>query len=128
MAQMTDPTTEFFEALNHRGPNPLLSRVRGTMRFEIERGEETDHWQLVLSEGNVSATQADRPGECTVTTDREYFDRLATGEANPFAGLLRNRVSVEGKLVLYAYLNHLLPGPPGAHDPRDWVRERGWRQ
>jgi hypothetical protein len=119
-----DPTTEFFESLNHRTPDPLLGRIRGTVRFELEEGDKLHTWLLVYSAGNVSAAQSDRPGECTVRTDREFFDRIATGEANPFAALLRNRVTVEGDLLLYNHLLHLVPGPPGAHEPRDWVRRR----
>src|SRR5262249_54154597 len=123
-----DPTTEFFEGLNHRPPDPLLSRIRGTVRFEIESAEGVETWLLVVSSGSVSATQTDRPGDCTVRTDRGFFGQIAAGQANPFAALLRNRVTVEGELVLYSYLHHLVPGPPSAHDSRDWVRQRGPRR
>lgn len=119
-----DPTTSFLESLNHRPPDVLLSRVRGTVRLELEEGDHLDTWLLVYSLGNVSAAQADRPGDCTVRTDRGFFDRIATGDVNPIAALLRNRVSVKGDLILYTYLRHLVPGPPGAHDPREWVRRR----
>ncbi|GAA3749060.1 hypothetical protein GCM10022225_36640 [Plantactinospora mayteni] len=122
-----DPTTEFFEALNHRAPDPLLGKIRGTVRFELESGTDIDTWLLVFSAGSVSATQTDRAADCTVRTDREYFNRIAAGEANPFAALLRNRLTVEGKLFLFSYLNRLVPGTPGAHEPRDWVRGRGQR-
>ena len=120
-----DPTTEFFEGLNHRPPDPWLGKIRGTVRFELEQGDQADTWLLVLSAGSVSATQTDRPADCTVRTSREVFNEIVSGRANPFASLLRNRVTVEGKLTLYSYLNHLAPGPPDAHEPRDWVRERG---
>ncbi|MEE6257391.1 SCP2 sterol-binding domain-containing protein [Plantactinospora sonchi] len=123
-----DPTTRFFEGLNHRGPDPLLGKVRGTVRFELEKDNRVDTWLLVLSAGSVSATQTDRRADCTVRTDREYFHEIAAGRANPFAALLRNRVTVEGDVRLYSYLNHLVPGPPGAHEPRDWVKRQGRRQ
>jgi putative sterol carrier protein len=123
-----DPTTEFFEGLNHRAPEPLLGRIRGTVRFEFEQGDDVETWLLVLSAGSVSATQTDRSADCTVRTARGVFNQIAIGETNPFAALLRNRVTVEGNLSLYTYLNHLVPGPPGAHEPREWVRSRGQRQ
>ncbi|MBF9130814.1 SCP2 sterol-binding domain-containing protein [Plantactinospora sp. S1510] len=119
-----DPTVEFFEGLNHRPPDPLLSRIRGTVRFELEQGNEVDVWLLVLSAGSVSATQTDRAADCTVRTARGVFNEIASGRANPFASLLRNRLTVEGKLSLYSRLNHLVPGPPDAHEPRHWVRDR----
>lgn len=123
-----DPTMEFFEGLNHRAPDPLLGGIRGTMRFDLEQGGEDDTWLLVFSAGNVSATQIGRPADCTVRTTRDTFHQIVTGETNPFAALLRNQVTVEGKLTLYGYLNHLIPGPPGAHHPRGWVREREQRR
>ncbi|MEQ4301469.1 SCP2 sterol-binding domain-containing protein [Plantactinospora sp. B6F1] len=122
-----DPTTEFFEGLNYRPPDPLLREIRGTIRFEFESDVDVDTWLLVFSAGSVSATESDRPADCTVRTDREFFNRVAAGEANVFAALLRNRVTVEGNLILYKYLLHLVPGPPGAHEPREWVR-RGHRR
>ncbi|MBE1484597.1 SCP2 sterol-binding domain-containing protein [Plantactinospora soyae] len=122
-----DPTTEFFEGLNHRPPDPLLGKIRGTVRFELEQGREVETWLLVLSAGSVSATQTDRSADCTVRAARDVFNEIASGRANPFASLLRNRLTVEGKLTLYSYLNHLVPGPPGAHEPRHWARDRGRR-
>ena len=40
---MTDATTEFFDDLGRRGHEPLLERVSGTLRFDLVRGERTDH-------------------------------------------------------------------------------------
>lgn len=119
-----EATTKFFEALNHRPPDPLLSAVRGTIRFELTHDGQVAHWLLVISSGNVSANQMDRPADCTIRTELEFFHRLADGSANWFAALLRSQVILTGDPSLYTYLYHLVPPPPNAHDPRDWVRQR----
>ncbi|MFY1687502.1 SCP2 sterol-binding domain-containing protein [Plantactinospora sp. WMMB782] len=122
-----DQSTQFFEGLNHRPPEPLLSKIRGTVRFELESDTGVDVWLLVFSAGSVSAAQTARPADCTIRTDRTFFNLVAAGEADTFAALLRNRLTIEGDLRLFPYLNHLVPGPPGAHDPRQWARQRGQR-
>lgn len=121
---MAEPTDEFFDGLGHRGPDPLLMKVRGTVRFDLGHRDGIDHWVLVMSEGNISASRGARPTDCVVSTDLRFFDKVTTGEANPIAALLRNEIAVEGNLLLFHYFQRLLPGPPGAHDPRELVRER----
>ncbi|MFI6763025.1 SCP2 sterol-binding domain-containing protein [Micromonospora sp. NPDC050417] len=121
---MADPTADFFDGLGHRGPDPMMTKVRGTVRFDLGHRDGTDHWVLVMSEGNISASRGERPADCVITTQLRFFDRVTTGEANPIAALLRNEITVEGNLLLFHYFQRLLPGPPGAHDPREMVRER----
>ena len=125
---MTDPTGEFFEALSHRDPDPRVAKIRGTVQLELERGVETDYWAVILAGGNVSALPGRRDAQCVINTTRDFFDLLVTGQAAAFAALLRNQISVSGDLLMYGYFQRLLPGPPGAHDPRALVAERGgWR-
>jgi putative sterol carrier protein len=121
---MADPTADFFDALGHRGTDPLLSRVRGTVRFDLGHRDGTDHWVLVLGEGTISASRGERPADCVISAALSFFDKVTTGEANAIAALLRNELSVEGNLLLFHYFQRLLPGPPGAHDPRELARER----
>jgi putative sterol carrier protein len=121
---MADPTADFFDGLGHRGPDPLMAKVRGTVRFDLGHRDGTDHWVVVMSEGNISASRAERPADCVVTTDMQVFDKVTTGEANPIAAALRNEITVEGNLSLFHYFQRLLPGPPDARDPREMVRER----
>lgn len=59
-----------------------------------------------------------------ISTQLQFFDKVTRGEANPIAALLRNEITVQGNLLLFHYFQRLLPGPPGAHDPRELVRER----
>lgn len=125
---MSDPIEEFFEALSHRDPDPLVAKVRGTIQIELERGGETDCWAIVLSNGNVSALPGRRDADCVIRVSREYFVRVVTGEAAPFAALLRNKISVAGDLLMFGFFQRLLPGPPGAHDPRSLVAARGDRR
>ncbi|MDG4829022.1 SCP2 sterol-binding domain-containing protein [Solwaraspora sp. WMMD1047] len=125
---MSDPTVEFLDALSHRPPDPLVARVRGTVQLELEDGVETDYWAVVLSNGNVSALPGRRPADCVINVRRSLFDEIATGRLAPFAALLRNQLTVSGDLLLYGYFQRLLPGPPGARDPRELVAERGGRR
>nr|MDT0658550.1 SCP2 sterol-binding domain-containing protein [Micromonospora sp. DSM 115978] len=125
---MSDPTDDFLEDLSHRPPDPLVATIQGTVQLELESGGETDYWAIVMNHGNVSALPGRRDADCVINVERDFFNQIASGTAAPFAALLRNQLSVSGDLLLYGHFQRLLPGPPGAHDPRALVAERGgWR-
>lgn len=119
---MTDPTEEFFDALGRRGHEPLLTEVKGTIRFDLARDHSTDHWFLSICQGDVSVSRAEGAADCVLRTDGALFDRLACGEANAHAAWLRNKITIEGnRPQLIDAFQRILPGPPGAHDPRPAV-------
>ncbi|SDY65537.1 SCP-2 sterol transfer family protein [Micromonospora pattaloongensis] len=124
---MASPTTELFTGIGRRGHEALLEKVQGSLRFDLEHDQQTDHWHLAISRGDVTVTQEDRPADCVVRTDQGLFDKLATGESNAIASLLRNRMTVEGNLRLLVLFERLLPGPPTARHPRPATRGR-WRR
>lgn len=124
---MTSPTTELFTSIGRRGYENLLEKVSGSLRFDLENGHEVEHWHLVINKGDVVVTQSAQPAECVVHADHDFFDRLATGEENPFTALLRNEITVEGNPRLLMLFGRLLPGPAHARHPRPATRGR-WRR
>jgi hypothetical protein len=111
-------TSEFFGELGRRGSDPLLGNATGSVRFDLARGEEIDHWLVVLNAGNVTASREDVGADCVVQADTALFDRIARGEVNPMAALLRGELTAEGDLELLMRLQRLLPGPPGSRRGR----------
>ncbi len=133
---MPNPTAEFFDGLAHRGHDPLLERMNGILRFNLSDGAERKEWMLAIRRGDLMVAEGDidperQPGmrglgepDCVVTTSRATFDRIAEGHTKPMAAWLRNQIAVEGRLEPLIMLERLLPGPPGAHDPRAIVATR----
>ncbi|MEV0395122.1 SCP2 sterol-binding domain-containing protein [Polymorphospora rubra] len=112
-------TETFFEELAWRETGEVPSHVTGTIRFDLHHDEEVDHWRLTFKRGVMFVSrEAGGEPDCTVTTDRAVFDRMTTGETNTPAAVLRNEITFAGQLTLFLYFQRLLPGPPGAHDPR----------
>jgi len=114
---MTEATTEFFQRLS-RGWQPAFEEVVGTLRFDLTDERGTDHWLLTVRHGEVSVSRSEQEADCVMRTDKELFDRLVRGEANPQAAWLRHRVKVDGDLRLIRLFSRTYPGPPGARDPR----------
>lgn len=123
---MPDPTAEFFEGLGRRGHEFLLRKIDGTVRFELEHDQQIDHWHLTITKGNLKVSRGRHEADTVIHAEKAFFDRMARGETKPLPGLLRNDITVEGKLQLLIVLERLLPGPPGARDPRPAAR-RGRR-
>ncbi len=112
---MTEATAAFFHDLEARTNDPLLEKVKGTLRFELapEQGELAERWVVALNKGAVIVSQEDdRTADCTVRAKRALFEGLTTGEVNAMAAVLRGDIVVEGDRELILRFQRLFPGPP----------------
>jgi SCP-2 sterol transfer family len=121
---MPDRTTQFFDALSRRGHEPLLEEVTGTIRFDLEHDHGVDHWFLAISHGDVRVSREDRDADAVIRTTKALFDRLASGEVPIYAAWVRNELRALGDIRLGRLVERIMPGPPGAHHPRTFARER----
>jgi putative sterol carrier protein len=111
---MADSTTEFMNDLNRRGRDPLLRKVNETLRFDLSSGEKIDRWLVRIKNGDVTVSHKGGAAETVIRADREVFDRLVRGEANPVASVLRGDVGWEGAWRNLVAVQRLFPGPPTA--------------
>jgi len=114
---MTDTTTQFFEELRQRDHDPQLEHSRGTLRFDIATGKETDHWLVMIDKGDVTVSHRGGEADATVGADKSVFDAIASGKASPVAAVLRGTLHVDGNLRLLSLFRRLLPGPPAVKAP-----------
>ena len=89
---MADATTEFMTALGRRVHDPLLRKVNETLRFELATGKKTDRWLVSIENGDVTVAHKGGEADTVIRADREVFDRMARGEANPVASVLRGEL------------------------------------
>lgn len=109
---MANASTDFLEELGRRGHLPLFEQIKGTLRFDLIEGQETDSWLVVVDHGNVRVSRGRQDADCVIYAERVFFDRIATGEANAVAALLRGLIQIEGDLQLALSVGRALPGPP----------------
>ena len=95
------------------------------MRFDIADGKRTERWLVVLEKGEIAVSRRHARADCVVSADRALFDRIASGEANALAALLREEVNVEGDINLLVLFQRLLPGPPRARKRRRTAKPTG---
>ena len=107
---MTDPTTEFFEELRERGYEPRIRQATGTLRFELAKGKAIDRWLVSVKKGDVTVAHKGGNADCIVRADRALFDRLASGELNGVAAVLRGELASEGNWKLLVLFQRLFPG------------------
>ncbi|MFY1686693.1 SCP2 sterol-binding domain-containing protein [Plantactinospora sp. WMMB782] len=118
-----DRIEAFFARLGETAHEPMLRRVTGRLRFDLD-GHSPDHWLLVIEGGRIDVTRSAGPATCVVRTTGELFERIVTGEANPLTARLRGDLTVEGDLALLRLFERSLPGPPDARDPRVFVAQK----
>jgi hypothetical protein len=121
---MGDATTRFFDELAARGPHLLPEKYEGTMRFDLTDHERTDHWVLSIHRGDVAVARGMTKTDSVMHSSHEHFERLVAGEENWIPLIVRGAFVVEGDLFLLTAFRRLLPGPPGAHHPRDLAPAR----
>lgn len=113
---MTSATTEFFDALKERGHEPMLEKATGTVRFDLTTGKRTERWFVSIDKGDIAVSHKNAAADCVVRGRRDVFDRIATGEVNAMAAILRGALSLEGDSPVAVLFQRLFPAPPkGAH-------------
>jgi hypothetical protein len=120
---MSDATTEFFEDLAQRGHEPLLRKISGTIRFDLVDGDRTECRYLTIDRGDVAVSRKRSSADGVLRIDRPLFNRIAVGEVNPIAAVIRGELAIDGDWRLLALVQRLFPGSPGARGPR---RRAGW--
>jgi putative sterol carrier protein len=110
---MATATSEFFDGLAAGGPEPRLARTTGSVRFDLTRGDTTEHWRVDIRRGAVGIARTADPADCVVRTDARMFDDLVRGRANAMAALLRGQLLADGKPELLILFQRLFPAPTG---------------
>jgi putative sterol carrier protein len=111
---MADLTKEFFDDLSRRGHEPLVDKADGSVRFDITDADHTDHWLVTIEHGDVRVSHAHADADCVVHGDRALFERMAGGEVNGMAAMLRGEIWFDGNPELLVLVQRLFPDPPGA--------------
>jgi hypothetical protein len=122
---VSDPIEAYFAQIARRAPERLLRRTAGTIRFELEEADTLDVWHLTIADGRIAVDHRARDADTVIRTRRDFFVRMARGEAKPLAAWLRNDIIAEGRFRFVVLLERLFPAPPGARHPRAFSGERG---
>ncbi|SCL26544.1 SCP-2 sterol transfer family protein [Micromonospora nigra] len=110
---MADVTQEFFRSLAQRGHDRRLSAIhQGSVRFDIGRDGQVDHWLVSIAKGDVTVSEQETGGDAVVRANRAVFDRIASGEAYFLTSVLRGEAIVEGSPRIFAAVRRLFPPPP----------------
>jgi putative sterol carrier protein len=118
---MTTSTAEFFDNLSRRGHEPLLKRVRATVRFDITDGERTEHRLVMIDHGDIRMSADDEPADCVFGGDRAVFDAIVGGRMTAMVALLVGVLAVDGDPELLVLTQRLLPGPAAGTSRRDAI-------
>lgn len=124
---MADATADFFDDLSKRGNEPLLGKVRATVRFDIVDGGRTDRWLLAIKDGALDVSRGDEAADCVITANKADFDLVASGRRNPMAAALRGTLSMDGNPRLLIRVQRLFPAPVGMPEstgPRSMGKRR----
>ena len=107
-----DPTERFFEELGQRGHEPLLRKLSGSVRFDIVDGKRVERRYVRVDKGQISVSGRGSGGQSVIRADRAVFGKIAGGQLNPVAALLRGELHMEGDWRLLVLVQRLFPGPP----------------
>jgi putative sterol carrier protein len=124
---MTTASATFFEDLAKSGSVPLLQRVKGSMRFDLDEDGSIEHWFVSIDKGVVKVSRKKTAADAVVNTDRSLLDDMVQGRVNATAAALRGLISVEGNLGLIMVFQRLFPGPPGARPAKGAAKRKGAR-
>jgi putative sterol carrier protein len=83
------------------------------MRFEVDDGTTIDTRRVEIHNGNVIVSRDDTsaPADCSVKGTKSLLDRVASGDANAMAAVLRGELRLDGDATLLLQFQRLFPGP-----------------
>ncbi len=120
---MADTISEFFQELAEQRRQPLLGRVRGTVRFDlVESQDAADQWLIAIDHGDVTVAHADGSADCVIRADKAFFELLIKGEQNALAAVLRGTIVCSGDIELLFAIQRIFPGPPGLRQTQGAAR------
>jgi hypothetical protein len=124
--QPTDAVAQLFDRTGRLGRVDMLADVTGSLRFDIAEDDQVvDQWTMLVDDGRITVEHRGGDTDCVVSLDRSLMARMATGQSNAMAALLRGDMMVTGDVQLLVLMERLLPGPAGAHGPRRTVVSQG---
>lgn len=109
---MPDATTEFFTGLEERGHEPLLEKARGSIRFDLLDDGRRARWLVEIDRGDLAVSHRNAKADCVIRAEKALFDRIATGEENAVAAVLRGAMAIEGNRQLLVLFQRVFPAPP----------------
>jgi SCP-2 sterol transfer family len=124
---MTSASAAFFEDLGRTGHVPLLQRVKGTLRFDLDDDGGIEHWYVAVDKGDVRVSRKKTSADTVVNADRSLLDDMVQGRVNATAAMLRGLISAEGNLGLIMLFQRLFPGPPNTRATKAAPKRRGGR-
>jgi hypothetical protein len=127
MATMTTASATFFEDLGRTGNVPLMQRVKGTLRFDLDDDGSIEHWYVSIDKGDVKVSRKKTAADSVVNADRSLLDDMVQGRVNATAAVLRGLISVEGNFGLLTVFQRLFPGPPETKTAKAAAKRSGGR-
>lgn len=124
-----DVIEDWFGIIEGR-PELLPERISGAISVDLESDGEVQHWRIELNSGNLRVSHNPGAADCVISANREVFRRIILGQDSIQAAAYRTDVLIDGQFLFTALMRRLLPGPPDAWDPREFVkmtRKRGGR-
>ena len=119
---MADAIADFFDALSRRGHEPMLCRLRATVRWDILDGDRTEHRTVRIDRGHIEVSSGDGPSDCVITAARSVCNDVVRGRTSP---LLRGAVTVDGDPELMVLAQRLFPRQRGVAEGRSHPAEGG---
>jgi ubiquinone biosynthesis protein UbiJ len=117
-----DPAAKFFDELGRRGNEPLLRKVSGRIRFDVEDGTQTESWIVAVDKGELTVTRGPGSADCTIRGERSVFQDLVGGRKNVIAAVMRGALACYGDLELLLAIQRIFPDPPRGWDPTAGTR------
>jgi hypothetical protein len=107
---MEDVVREFFEGI--AGSHDWVpTSISGTLRFDLQDDNRTEHWLTTFDHGSISASRANARADCVARTTKATMASIITGQTNAMAAILRGVIQVEGDPLLLAVFR-LVMAPP----------------
>jgi putative sterol carrier protein len=121
---MSENIETYFQSLAATRYQPLLHRVSGSIRFDLEAGDGGHQvWRVDIAHGNLDvrkqAEGSADDADCVLTGPEDEFQRILTGQDSFAAAFVRGAITVQGDYTLAQNLRRFSPPAESLLGDRD---------
>jgi putative sterol carrier protein len=123
-------TEAFFERVAETDYEPLLARIKGTLRFDLDESGTIEHWFVSVDRGRVSVSHRNAAADAVLEADRSMFEQVLDGRINAMAAVLRGAIVPKGDLGLLISFQRLFRRsmPPAQEAPENQTEKARTRR
>jgi putative sterol carrier protein len=92
---MADTVQEFFANLESKADSSKTAGMSNSYVFDVE---DAGQWMVDVDDGKVTVTEGGGDADVVISTSRDTFEKIVTGDVNPTSAYMTGKLKIKGDM------------------------------